>query len=194
MNSSSSVRSLIAAVSIAAIMSITAPLPGASRVLSAGHNVFGQLGDRTRANRAVPTHVAIGNSAGALSGGGVHSLVEINDAAFGWGCNAFQQVLPGTIAAYPIPQLITGLPQLVATASGQFHSLALFSDGTVQAWGANQIGQAGIGTTSSPVSTPTPVSLTDVVAIAAGLQHSLALRSDGSVYAWGFNDTGQLGL
>ncbi len=78
-------------------------------------------------------------------------------------------------------------------AAGQYHSVALKSDGNVVTWGGNGSGQLGDGTTtnhSSPMAVP---GLTDVVAVAAGRHHTVALKSDGTVWAWGNNYYGQLG-
>lgn len=91
----------------------------------------------------------------------------------------------------PVP--INNLGDVIAIASGTWHSLALKSDGTVWTWGRNNYGQVGDGTFSNR-KTPVQVKdLTDVVAIAGGYLHSLALRSDGTVWAWGSNWSGQLG-
>src|ERR1039458_9550773 len=73
-----------------------------------------------------------------------------------------------------------GLTNGVAVAAGDYHSLALKSDGTVAAWGGNWYGQTNV-----------PAGLTNVVAIAAGEEHSLALKSDGTVVAWGYNYDGE---
>ena len=78
-------------------------------------------------------------------------------------------------------------------AVGNYHTVALKSDGTVWAWGYNDCGQLGDGTTTQR---PTPVKvngLTGVTAIAAGDSHTVALKSDGTVWAWGLNNYGQLG-
>jgi len=67
----------------------------------------------------------------------------------------------------------------VAIAAGDYHCLALRSDGSLVAWGDNVYG---------PYNVPAG---TDYVAIAAGWDNSLALRSDGSLVAWGDNQKGQ---
>lgn len=80
---------------------------------------------------------------------------------------------------------------VIALATGQYHSLALKTDGSVVAWGGlNTYGQ-----------TTVPTDLGPVVAVAAGgdywlndAGHSLALKSDGTVVAWGYAHEGQLAV
>ena len=89
--------------------------------------------------------------------------------------------------------LVNGITDVVAIAAGDFHSLALTSDGTVWAWGGNnrgQLGNPGLVQSATPVQV---AGLTDVVAIAAGSEHSIALKADGTMWSWGRNDFGQLG-
>jgi len=91
------------------------------------------------------------------------------------------------------------LTGVTALAGGQYHSLAVKSDGTAWAWGYNGYGQLGDGTTTqrtTPVQVKGPGGsgyLTGVTAIAAGYYHSLAVKSDGTAWAWGYNTYGQLG-
>jgi len=78
---------------------------------------------------------------------------------------------------------------------GNFHALALSSDGKTYAWGANDVGQLGDGTTIdqfSPVEVHTPDGVRFVEVVAGDLA-SFALGSDGVWYAWGDNASGQLG-
>ena len=91
------------------------------------------------------------------------------------------------------PVQVSGLSGVIAIAAGEYHSLALKSNGTVWAWGRNNYGQLGIGTISDK-KTPAQVSgLGSVIAIAAGTFHSIAIKSDGTVWSWGINEDGQLG-
>ncbi|MBT9177227.1 MAG: putative serine protease HtrA [Firmicutes bacterium] len=89
-----------------------------------------------------------------------------------------------------------GVPRATWTTvvSGQEHSLAIRSDGTLWAWGGNASGQLGLGNNNhAPV--PTQVgTANNWVAIAAGDSHSLAIAADGTLWAWGANWVGQLGL
>ena len=73
-----------------------------------------------------------------------------------------------------------GLSGVVAIGAGDYHSLALKSDGNIVAWGDNSQGQCEV-----------PADLTNVVAVVGGGAHSLALRSDGVVVAWGADWDGQ---
>lgn len=72
------------------------------------------------------------------------------------------------------------LADVQALDGGNWHSLALKTDGTVIAWGHNSFGQGSV-----------PDGLSGVRAIAAGNWHNLALKEDGTVFAWGDNSYGQ---
>ncbi|MBI4970897.1 MAG: DUF2341 domain-containing protein [Candidatus Omnitrophica bacterium] len=84
----------------------------------------------------------------------------------------------------------TGVTQI---AAGDYHTVALKTDGTVWAWGLNSYGQLGDGTTTNS-SIPVQSQITGIVTrIAAGNSHTVALKTDGTVWAWGYNVYGQLG-
>ena len=93
------------------------------------------------------------------------------------------------------PVQVSGLSGVVAVAAGgEYHSLAVKSDGTVWAWGDNYYGQLGDGTTTDR-SMPRCRSRAFRAwwRWRAGYYHSLAVKSDGTVWAWGYNYYGQLG-
>ena len=78
-------------------------------------------------------------------------------------------------------------------SAGDYHTVALKTDGTLWAWGYNYYGGLGDGTTvykSSPVQIGTA---TDWAQISAGTYHTVALKTDETFWAWGYNDFGQLG-
>ncbi len=66
-------------------------------------------------------------------------------------------------------------PPASSIDSGEFHSVALTSGGTVAAWGLG----------FNPGQTPLPVGLTNVKAVAAGFNFNLAINGDDTVAAWG---------
>lgn len=92
-----------------------------------------------------------------------------------------------TASAQPV-----GNAQLLIS-SGQGHTVALKTNGTVWAWGNNAYGQLGINSTVSQTVPVQVNALTNVLAIAAGQNHALAV-SNGYVWAWGYNGYGQIGI
>ena len=79
-------------------------------------------------------------------------------------------------------------------ATGERHSLAIGSDGTLWAWGENFWGQLSKDTYGiEPI--PTRVQTNELwEAVAAGGGHSAAIRKDGTLWTWGRNSSGQLGV
>jgi lysophospholipase L1-like esterase len=68
-----------------------------------------------------------------------------------------------------------------AVAVGDYHSVALRTEGTLVSWGLDDFGQVS--------GTPTGCCFT---AIAAGGKTSMALRSDGTLVSWGLDDNGSV--
>jgi alpha-tubulin suppressor-like RCC1 family protein len=179
-----------------------------TRLLAWGSNGSGQLGNNAITDSPIPTAVT---STGALADksitslavGSNHSLTLSSDGRVtAWGYNGNGQLGIGTTTDSRIPVAVTGGTlagkTVSAVAAGQFHNLALCTDGTLAAWGYNFYGQLGNGITSNS-STPVAVTRTGVlsgktiIAIAAGTYHSFALCSDGTLAAWGYNGNGELG-
>ncbi len=120
-----------------------------------------------------------------------------------WGRNTDGQLGNGGTSGSSLPAgvdvagVLSG-KTVIGFAAGEFHSLALCSDGTLAAWGDNSVGQLGNASLTSStvpveVSTAGLLAGRKVVAIAAGYAHSLALCSDGTLAAWGYNPSGQIG-
>ena len=180
-----------------------------------GNNGNGQLGNNSTTSSSVPvavttTGVLSGKTLVAIAAGGVHSLALANDGtAYAWGSNAYgqlgnnsttQSLVPVAVNATNGTSALAG-KRVVSVAAGQFHSLALASDGTVYAWGYNGWGQLGDSTQTQrivPVSVSTAAGSSALAGklvrnLAAGKYHSLAVATDGTAYAWGANSNGQLG-
>lgn len=107
-----------------------------------------------------------------------------------WGSNANGSLGDGTYSpASNVPVSVPGLGNVVAVSAGQYHSLALKTNGTVWAWGDNSRGQLGDGSFNAS-NLPVATQISGVVAIAAGGPfHSLALKNDGTVWQWGAMNT-----
>lgn len=158
-------------------------------VIAWGVNSNGQLGPAlTRLPRSSPAPVS-GLEPGfvAVAAGRAHTLALRRDGtALGWGYNSYGQLGIGSdsIEVRRFDPSALKLSNLVAVSAGQFHSLALRSDGTVFQFGGM----------SDRWPDPREVDgLSAIVAISAGSDHSMALAKDGTVYTWGSGKSGQLG-
>ncbi|MFD1988661.1 stalk domain-containing protein [Paenibacillus nicotianae] len=86
------------------------------------------------------------------------------------------------------PVQVQGLKDIVASATGSEHFLALDKNGQVWGWGSNKAGQLDntkVKTTST-YTTPTPLpGLNGVKAISTYDNYSVALKKDGTLWGWG---------
>lgn len=112
------------------------------------------------------------------------------------------QLGTGDDHAKKIPTKLTSFGFVNTVSCGQYHSVALTSDGQIFSWGSNQHGQLGLDSPDAlPSGTrrvlkPQMVRLPDVhfVDVRAGGFHTVALTDDGRLFAFGRNDDGQLGI
>jgi RHS repeat-associated protein len=157
----------------------------------------GELGSGNFTSVTTPVQALGLTGCVAVSSGYYHVLALKGDGTvWSWGYNNYGQLGTGNGGInYSIPAQITSLDGVIAIAAGQYHSLALRSDGTVWAWGYNAVGQLGNSTTANS-SIPVQVQglPSNIVAIAAGGYHSLALDANGNVWGWGYDSDGELGF
>jgi RHS repeat-associated protein len=160
-----------------------------------GSNNHGQVGDNTTTDRHVPVQVQGLSGVTAIAAGNGHSLALKSDGTvWAWGDNEFGELGDNTTTNRLAPvQVSGGLTGVVAIAAGDYHGLAVKSDGTLWAWGSNFGGELGDNSTTDRHAPVQVSGLTGVVAIAGGGSHSLAVKSDGTLWAWGSNVYGQLG-
>ena len=190
-----------------------------------GNNNYGQLGDGTRTGRYTPVMVKKPDrntypdlpkdfTYVQVSAGGFQSLALGSDGyAYAWGNNSDGQLGNNSTSYSSIPVRVRdpanpankskGL-KATQVSAGEFHSLALGSDGYAYAWGNDWSGQLGNNTSGSTKYSSVPVRVRDPASpankskglkatqVSAGEFHSLALGSDGYAYAWGDNYYGQL--
>ena len=178
-------------------------------VFAWGSNDHGQLGNGSNTDSSTPKAVTssgilAGRTVVAIQANFAYSLALTSDGrVFSWGDNTYGQLGDGTSTPSSVPVAVNPSGELagktvVAITGGDYHSLALTSEGRVYAWGCNSEGELGNGTNNTsyaPVAIITSGAMANktVVAIAAGAKHSLALTSDGYVFAWGYNADGELG-
>jgi alpha-tubulin suppressor-like RCC1 family protein len=80
-----------------------------------------------------------------------------------------------------------------STVSGDYHTLAAKSDGTLWAWGRGTSGQLGDGTLETKSSPVQIGALTTWSVVSAGNGHSFARKTDSTIWGWGSSGDGQLG-
>ena len=83
---------------------------------------------------------------------------------------------------------VSGLTGVDRIEAGQWHGLALLSNGQIWAWGANNFGEVGDGTVTNRLS-PVKTDLTSDTAVdlRSGGRGNVAVLSDGTVNVWGKN-------
>lgn len=180
-----------------------------STIAAWGSGTYGELGTGNVGSSPTPvavlkTGVLAGKTVTAVAAGRRHALALTSEGRIvSWGANYYGMLGNSSEfeSAAPVNVSHTGPlagKTVAAIAAGEFHSLALCTDGTLAAWGYNYYGQLGNGNnTYSTV--PVAVNMSGVlagrtpVAISAGAEHSLVLCSDGSLVAWGGNIFGQVG-
>jgi len=139
--------------------------------------VWGKYAD----NETLPVYEpeGLGDVVAIAARAGRGNALKADGTVVEWGCQTYideNGAYAGTkCATYDVPD---GVTDVVAIASGFYHSLALKADSTVVAWGNNGYGQCDV-----------PIVLRDVVAIAGGNVRSLALKDNGEVVVWGYGET-----
>lgn len=154
-----------------------------------GRDTWGVLGnDMTLADKNLPVQVKVGDSSGTTIGnlfdigtvatGTEHNFVLKSDGTlWSWGCYNDNRLGPGRNYGNQSQAMeVTSIsPYPISFAGGDFHSLAVDSNGTVQGWGRNYQGNLGIAGETSTVK------------VAATHYTSFMLKSDGTVWVSGTN-------
>ncbi|MCL2648595.1 MAG: hypothetical protein FWD61_16590 [Phycisphaerales bacterium] len=172
-----------------------------------GDNTSGQLGDGTELPRNLPVQVMLNGAffsgVSAVAAGGSSSFaIDTSGQLWAWGSNSSGQLGTGSSGNWRMTpqQVVFGVGDVKAVASGRNYCLAIQSDGQIWAWGNNANGQLGDGTHVS-CAWPEQVTLGNgdplggVSAVAVGNAYSVAIcGADGEVWSWGNNTNGQLGI
>ena len=202
---------LSAVVQIAAGGAFGVALRSDGSVWAWGDNTFGQLGNGTTADSALPVAVP-GLAATAIAAGGNHALALKPDTrAVAWGRNNAGQLGNNTTTDSSTPVDVSlppqpGLPALptkaiAILAAGGEHSLIVYQGpGAAAAFGNGSSGQLGTGTTTSFDVVFEVGGYTDAAGVFAGptANRSFVYRpghgSFGIFQGFGSNANGELGL
>jgi len=112
-----------------------------------GDNTYGQIGNNTNINQAMP--VKIGTGYIAIAAGANHTLaLQTDGSLWAWGLNDQGQLGDGTTNNSLIPKRI-GTDVYSLIGAGYYASYAAKADGTLLAWGSNFYGQIGDGFSGS---------------------------------------------
>ena len=79
---------------------------------------------------------------------------------------------------------------IASVKCGEFHTVALTTDGEVWAWGNGEMGRLGNGENDN-FEVPVPMEYfaeDNIVQIACGRDFSFAINEDGELYGWGSNN------
>jgi alpha-tubulin suppressor-like RCC1 family protein len=162
-----------------------------------GSNDDSQLGIGLSARRTIPGDVAgLDTNITSVDAGWWHTCAVTSvGGAKCWGDNNSGGLGDGSETNRNVPVDVSGLTgSVLALASGNKHTCALTTNGSVKCWGDNGVGQLGDSTTTRKL---IPVDVTGlssgVTAISAGGFHTCALMTNGGVKCWGYNGSGQLG-
>jgi len=164
-----------------------------------GQGVYGNLGDGSTADRAVPT-LTIGlpsSAVYALSAGIVTGCAVITDLqADCWGQDVGDGGALSTIHTSAVP--VTGLPAAgVSQVSAAFGGCAVVLLGGLstgaRCWGDNSSGELGNNTTTDSTAPVKVHGLSAVESVTTGGRDACALVRNGGVWCWGGNGNGQLG-
>ena len=138
-----------------------------------------------------------------FSAGSGYSLALGSDGnLYSWGDNSSGQLGTGSTDYSPHStpskgSMPTDGTKFTQISAGNYHSLAMGTDGNLYSWGSNGTGALGRETDQTPENRPgvvTPPTGVRFTQFSAGSGYSLALGSDGNLYSWGNNGTGQLGI
>ena len=166
-----------------------------------GEGNYGDLGDGSTANRAIPT-VTIGMnnqnvysvSAGTSTGCAISGLGLLNLSCWGEDAGDGSPVSTVHTSAVAVQGLPAGGASQVSAAFGGCAVVLLGGLSTgADCWGDNSKGELGDNTTTDATTAVKVKKLSAVQAVTTSDLHACALAHQGEVLCWGSNSNGQLG-
>lgn len=160
-----------------------------------GDNQYGQLGDGTSIDRAVPTRVMGIDDAAGVATSGLHTCARSTGGTvrcWGMGDQGQLGIEDASLEQRQQPRVVPGISSATDLSLGPNHTCAVIYDRSVQCWGANPYGELGDGSTQQRFSPTTVVALRDAMRVCAADDKSCALLANGTLRCWGYNVEGQL--
>jgi alpha-tubulin suppressor-like RCC1 family protein len=163
-----------------------------------GLGTSAQLGDNTITSKLTPvTTFAGGNNWKQVDCGNFHTAaIKTDGTLWTWGSpTAGRLGINDTVTNRVTPvTTFAGGTNWKQVSTGNQHTAAIKTDGTLWTWGRNDEGQLG---TNDATQRNTPVTTfaggTNWKQVSAGVNHTAAIKTDGTLWTWGGNGSGQLG-
>jgi len=161
-----------------------------------GDNSNGQLGIGSTTSSNTPSTVTVGGNAVAVSAGGSHTCVLLDgNGVKCWGENSNGQLGDGgTNQQNDASTVVITLTGAISIDSGQSHTCAVDSSGSLHCWGDSEDGQVGDGSTSDQVSSPTEIILEQnhgALSISSGASYTCVVGSNDLAQCWGGYSPGE---
>jgi alpha-tubulin suppressor-like RCC1 family protein len=155
-----------------------------------GSDNYGQLGDNSVTNKSSPVQTITGGTNWQqVSIGGYHTMaIKTDGTLWTWGgFNLWGQLgVNDTVNRSSPIQTVTGGTNWKSISAGQYHSIAIKTDGTMWGFGSNGYGALGDG---SGVHRSSPVQAFGVNTtwkqVSAARDYTVAIRSDNTLWTCG---------
>jgi alpha-tubulin suppressor-like RCC1 family protein len=162
-----------------------------------GRGTNGRLGDNTATTRSTPvTTFAGGTNWKQISSGGYHTAaIKTDGTLWTWGYASYGQLgTNNTISRSTPVTTFAGGTNWKQVSSGNRHTSAIKTDGTLWTWGYGGNGYLG---NNDATNRNTPVTTfaggTNWKQVGSGRFHTAAIKTDGTLWTWGYGGSGQLG-
>jgi alpha-tubulin suppressor-like RCC1 family protein len=164
-----------------------------------GGGLDGKLGNSSTTDRSTPvTTFSGGTNWKQVSAGGENTTAIKTDGTlwtWGFGTSGALGDASGTGSKSRPVTTFAGGTNWKQVSSGDSHTAAIKTDGTLWTWGNGTNGRLGNAVTTGNISTPvtTFAGGTNWKQVSCGTQHTAAIKTDGTLWTWGIGTSGRLG-